>query len=176
MRVLGIDPGSMVTGFAVLDTGERGTSRPSGASEQRRKVNKGLTHVHSGSIRMPASESLPLRLARVYNALQGIIRDFEPDNAAIEDVFLAKNPRSALKLSHVRGVAMAVSALAGLNVYEYSPREVKQAVVGYGQASKLQVQKMVQALLCLDEMPAQDTSDALAVAICHINTTSMMNP
>lgn len=156
MRVLGIDPGSRVTGFAVLE-----------------KDSRNLTHICSGSIRLSVRKPLALRLQDVYQALCKIIGDFRPNNAAIEGVFLAKNPQSALKLSHVRGVTMLASAEAGLKVYEYSPREVKLAVVGYGQASKMQVQKMVQALLKLKEMPSPDASDALAVAICHLHTAGL---
>lgn len=154
MRVLGIDPGSIVTGFAILEKG-----------------NNGLIHVHSGSIRPSARKSFPVRLKDIYQSLRTVINDFEPDDVAIEGVFLAKNPQSAIKLSHARGVAMLASAEAGLEIYEYSPRAVKLAVVGYGQASKEQVQKMVQALVSLKEMPSPDTADALAVAICHIHTT-----
>ncbi len=155
MRVLGIDPGSIVTGVAVLE-----------------KQNKSLTPVYSGSIRLPPGKPFAFRLKDVYDFVKTIVNDFNPDDVAIEDVFLAKNPRSALRLSHVRGVTMLASAAAGLRVYEYSPREVKMAVVGYGQASKLQVQRMVQALLSLKKMPSQDAADALAVAICHIHTTT----
>lgn len=154
IRVLGIDPGSIVTGFAILEKG-----------------NNGLIHVHSGSIRPSARESFAVRLKDIYRSLQAVINDFEPDDVAIEGVFLAKNPQSAIKLSHVRGVTMLASAEAGLKIYEYSPRSVKLAVVGYGQASKQQVQKMVQALVSLKETPSPDTADALAVAICHIHTT-----
>jgi crossover junction endodeoxyribonuclease RuvC len=155
IRVLGIDPGSIVTGFAILEKG-----------------NNGLIHVHSGSIRPSARrKSFAMRLKGIYRSLQTVINDFEPDDVAIEGVFLAKNPQSAIKLSHARGVAMLASAEAGLEIYEYSPRAVKLAVVGYGQASKEQVQKMVQALVSLKEMPSPDTADALAVAICHIHTT-----
>jgi crossover junction endodeoxyribonuclease RuvC len=154
IRVLGIDPGSIVTGFAILEKG-----------------NNGLIHVHSGSIRPSARKSFAVRLKDIYRSLQAVINDFEPDEVAIEGVFLAQNPQSAIKLSHVRGVTMLVSAEAGLKIYEYSPRAVKLAVVGYGQASKQQVQKMVQALVSLKEIPSTDTADALAVAICHIHTT-----
>jgi len=154
MRVMGIDPGSIVTGFAILEKG-----------------NNGLIHIHSGSIRPSARESFAVRLKDIYQSLRTVINDFEPDEVAIEDVFLAKNPKSAIKLSHARGVTMLASAEAGLKIYEYSPRAVKLAVVGYGQASKEQVQKMVQALVSLKEMPSPDTADALAVAICHIHTT-----
>lgn len=156
MRVLGIDPGSVVTGLAVLE-----------------KENDRLTHVYSGSIRLVTQKSFALRLKDVYHFVKTIIDDFNPEHVAIEDVFLAKNPRSVLKLSHVRGVAMLASAEAELGVYEYSPRTVKLAVVGYGQASKLQIQKMVQVLLSLKKMPSQDAADALAVAICHIHTATL---
>jgi len=154
IRVLGIDPGSIVTGFAILEKG-----------------NNGLIHVHSGEIRPSARESFAVRLKGIYRSLQTVINDFEPDDVAIEGVFLAKNPQSAIKLSHVRGVTMLAAAEAGLEFYDYSRRAVKLAVVGFGQASKEQVQKMVQALVSLKEMPSPDTADALAVAICHIHTT-----
>lgn len=180
MRVLGIDPGSLVTGFAVLDTVLRVSNKSAlkktnfSISGMKRPVPGGdLVYVESGSIRM-SPVALPLRLKKIYESLQKVIDTYQPECVALEEAFLARNPQSALKLSHVRGVAMLASALAGLEVYEYSARSVKQAVVGYGQASKTQVQKMVQVLLKLETLPPQNTSDALAVAICHIHSSSRL--
>lgn len=171
MRVLGIDPGSLVTGFAVLETEESTATESNNLNPYRpQQVNKGLTYIACGSIRISSASPLPLRLEKIFHSLQKTMSDYSPDGVAIEEVFVAKNPQSALKLSHVRGVVMLASTLAGLEIYEYSPREVKQAVVGYGHADKLQVQKMVQVLLNLNKMPSQNAADALAVAICHLNT------
>jgi len=151
MRVLGIDCGTERTGFGVIDSDGR----------DHRMVACGV-------IRTGAGEPLEARLLAISRRLAGVIREHLPEAAAVEQVFHAANARTALKLAHVRGVALLVAAEAGLAVSEYSPLEVKTGVVGYGRADKSQVQKMVASLLGLDEPPAsEDASDALAVAICH---------
>ena len=154
MRVLGIDCGSRVTGYGVIDTG------PSGC-----------VFVHCGVIRLAASEPLSLRLKSIHHGLTEVIRSFQPGAAAFEDLFHAMNVQSALRLGHARGVSMFAAAAAGLPVYEYSPAEVKSAVTGYGRAEKSQVQQMIRALLKLDTLPTPyDAADALAVAICHAHS------
>lgn len=156
MRVLGIDCGSQVTGYGLIES----DGRRHHALEQ-------------GSIRLPraADEPLALRLHRIHTRLTELIAEHRPDCVAIEDVFYAQNVRSALILSHVRGVAMQAAAACGLEVAEYTPLAIKSAITGYGRAEKQQVQHMVCVLLQLREAPdSLDASDALAVALCHLHT------
>jgi crossover junction endodeoxyribonuclease RuvC len=154
MRVLGIDCGSRVTGYGVIDT--------DGAD---------CVYVSCGAIRTKSSDPLAERLKCIHEGIAQIIRQLQPETAAFENVFYATNVQSALKLGHVRGVSMFAAAEANLAVFEYSPLEVKSAVTGYGRAEKPQVQQMVRALLKLNAPPEPyDASDALAVAICHIHT------
>ena len=151
-RVLGVDPGSRVTGYGVID------------------VTRGrLRYVASGAIDAGAG-ALPARLAEIYRALGQVIADHAPDEVAVEEVFFARNPQTALKLGQARGVAIAAAVAADLPVHEYAARSIKLAVVGAGGAAKAQVAYMVRVLLALDAEPAQDAADALAVAICHVNT------
>jgi crossover junction endodeoxyribonuclease RuvC len=152
MRVLGIDCGTERTGYGVIESDGR---------EHRMLA--------SGVIRTRADRPLPERLLEISRGLRDVIREFAPAAAAVEDVFVAVNAKSALKLAHVRGIALLAAAEAGLECGEYSPAEVKISVTGYGQAGKSQVQTMVQSLLRLEKAPASaDACDALAVAICHI--------
>jgi crossover junction endodeoxyribonuclease RuvC len=154
MRVLGIDCGSRVTGYGVIDT--------DGAD---------CVFVSCGAIRSKASDPLPNRLQNIYNGIVAVIRKVQPDAAAFESLFYATNVQSALKLGHVRGVSIFAAVEASLPVFEYSPLEVKSAVTGYGRAEKPQVQQMVRALLKLNALPEPyDASDALAVAICHAHS------
>jgi crossover junction endodeoxyribonuclease RuvC len=154
MRVLGIDCGSRVTGYGVIDT--------DGAD---------CIFVRCGAIRCKPSDPLAGRLKSIYNGIVEIIQEFGPEVAAFESLFYATNVQSALKLGHARGVSMFAAAEANLPVFEYSPLEVKSAVTGYGRAEKLQVQQMVCALLKLESLPeTYDASDALAVAICHVHS------
>ena len=154
MRILGIDCGSRVTGYGVIDT--------DGAD---------CILVRCGAIRSKPSDALAIRLRCIYNGIVEVIRDVQPEEAAFENLFFATNVQSALKLGHVRGVSMFAAAEANLPVFEYSPLEVKGAVTGYGRAEKSQVQQMVRALLKLKSLPEPyDASDALAVAICHAHT------
>lgn len=151
MRILGIDCGSQATGYGVIDT-------------------DGTRHavVACGAIRTKAGEELSLRLKTIGEGLRRIIADYAPEEAAVEDTFTGENVRSALKLTHVRGVALFVCAEAGIPVAAYPPAQVKLALVGNGRADKQQVAWMTRVLLKLDESPrSPDASDALAVAICH---------
>jgi crossover junction endodeoxyribonuclease RuvC len=154
MRVLGIDCGSRITGYGVIDS--------DGAD---------CVFVCCGAIRSKPADPIAARLKSIYNGIVDIIRELQPEAAAFESLFYATNVQSALKLGHVRGVSMFAAVEANLPVYEYSPLEVKSAVTGYGRAEKPQVQQMVRALLKLNQPPQPyDASDALAVAICHIHT------
>jgi crossover junction endodeoxyribonuclease RuvC len=149
VRVLGIDPGSLATGYGVVQVeGSR------------------LRRVAGGTIRA-RGDTLADRLAHLQRELAVAIEELAPDVAALEAVFSAKNARSALVLGHARGVALAACGGAGLGTAEYTPQQVKLAVTGYGRAEKLQVMRMVQRLLGLAAPPPSDEADALAVAICH---------
>ncbi|MBR02151.1 MAG: crossover junction endodeoxyribonuclease RuvC [Acidiferrobacteraceae bacterium] len=151
-RILGIDPGSRVTGVGVVES--RGQS---------------LYHVHSECVRAGDGD-LGSRLAVIYERIQAVIDECRPHGAAIEKVFMAANPQAALILGHARGVALLAAVQQGLAVAEYSALEIKRAVVGAGSAGKGQVQHMVRVLLGMDHEPPQDAADALACAICHIHT------
>ena len=153
MRVFGIDPGSARTGYGCVQT-------------------DGTRHrlIVCGAIASPASRSFPQKLQTIHADLSRLLAKHRPDCVAIENLFHAVNARSALKLGHARGVAMLAAVEAGVEIVEYTPAEVKQAVVGYGRAEKSQVQAMVQLLLGLAEPPMpHDASDALAIAICHVH-------
>ena len=153
VRLLGIDPGSRVTGYGILDMdGPR--SR----------------YVASGCIQTDSARPLPERLKTIFEGVSGVIREYQPVEAAAEQVFMHRNPDSALKLGQARGAALCAVVMAGLPVSEYAPRAIKQAVVGGGAADKSQVQRMVALLLNLSEPPPADAADALAVAICHGHT------
>jgi crossover junction endodeoxyribonuclease RuvC len=156
MRVLGVDPGSETTGYGVIDSDGR---------------NYEL--VEYAGIRAPARFSFAERLLIISQKLEEVIERLRPHACAVEETFYAVNVKSALKLGHVRGVVLVVAARAGLEIGEYSPLEIKSALVGYGRAEKQQVQEMVRILLGLKEPPEPlDASDALAVAICHVNIAS----
>lgn len=152
MRILGIDPGTIVTGYGLIE-----------------KARTGLSPVLHGEIRVSKGEPLTQRLQRIYDGLAAVIGESHPDMMAVEDIFYGKNVGSLIKQGHARGVVLLVASKCGLPVYEYSPLEIKKAVVGYGRAEKRQVQQMVKAILRMSELPAEDAADALAVAVCHAN-------
>ena len=153
MKVFGIDPGSERTGYGCVETDGR-----------RHRL------VIYGAISAKAGDTFPVRLARIHRELSALLSSCRPDCVAVETVFHSANVRSALKLGHARGVAMLAAVEADCLVAEYTPAEVKRAVVGYGRAEKQQVQQMVTLLLGLDQPPTPfDASDALAVAICHLH-------
>ncbi|KAE9528016.1 crossover junction endodeoxyribonuclease RuvC [Testudinibacter aquarius] len=150
--ILGIDPGSRVTGYGVI-----------------RQNGRKLEYLGSGAIRT-AVEDLPTRLKRIYAGVSEIITQFQPQMFAIEQVFMAKNPDSALKLGQARGVAIVCATNFDLPVFEYAARLVKQTVVGSGSADKVQVQHMVTRILNLSAEPQADAADALAIAITHAHS------
>lgn len=156
MRVLGIDPGSRITGYGIID-----------------KTGNRLHHVDNGAIFTDSSRDFATRLQKIYQGLAEVIATYRPDAMAVEQVFLANNAQSALKLGQARGAAIVAGVNGGLPVFEYTALQVKQAVVGHGRAAKEQVQQMVKALLNLPEIAQADASDALAVAVCHANSAGM---
>lgn len=151
MIILGIDPGSQKTGFGLIDVN---------GSRHR--------YISSGVIRLPKG-SLPERLAEIYRSLNTIIEEYRPDQAAVEEVFMAKSAGSALKLGQARGAAVVACVGRDIPVAEYTARQIKKAVVGTGAANKEQIQHMVKVLLKLPGTPQEDAADALAAAICHAN-------
>jgi len=157
LRILGIDPGSLVTGYGVVE--RRGAE---------------VHHVAHGTFRPPRTAALASRLATIHAGIASVIGAHRPDLVVVEQVFVAANARAALVLGQARGVALAAAATAGLLVEELSPQQVKQAVVGSGVAQKLQVQRMVQRLLGLAALPAEDAADALAAALCRAHQSALL--
>jgi crossover junction endodeoxyribonuclease RuvC len=152
--VFGIDPGSERTGYGCVETDGR-----------RHRL------VACGAITASAGDSFPRRLARIHRELSARLTECRPKCVVVENLFYATNARSALKLGHARGVAILAAVEAGCEVLEYTPAEVKRAVVGYGRADKRQVQQMIKLLLGLDRVPSpHDAADALAIAICHVHS------
>lgn len=152
MRILGIDPGSHVTGYGIIE-----------------KKGNYLRHVLHGEIKPKNDSPLSATLIDVYQQLSAVISETAPEAIALENIFYGKNVRSLIKQAQVRGVAIYAGADKNIDVFEYSPLEIKKAVVGYGRAEKSQVQVMVKAILKLPEIPPADAADALATAICHAN-------
>lgn len=154
MRVMGIDPGLQATGYGIVEDGDQG-----------------YRAVGWGTIKTVSSKSLSSRLAVIYHGLQEAIGKYYPDEVAVEDLFFANNVKSAIRLGEARGVTILAASNLNLKVTEYTPLEVKQAVVGYGRATKEQVKSMVVVLLAIVEDVVEDHSaDALALGICHLNT------
>jgi len=149
MIILGIDPGSRTTGFGVIEN----------------QANR-LRYIDSGNIRV-SGDSLPQRLGCIFNEIENVIQVHRPQQMSIENVFMARNPDSALKLGQARGAAICAAYRAGLEIAEYAPREIKQAIVGSGAANKEQVQHMVKRLLGIRRQLKADEADGLAIAICH---------
>jgi crossover junction endodeoxyribonuclease RuvC len=151
MRVLGIDPGTLVCGYGIVDS-----------------VGSKMKAVHFGAVRVREGMTFPERLVHIHKGLLDVIREYNPEVAAIERLFVGKSMESAMRTGEGRGIAVLTAALGNLPVYEYTPAEVKKAVVGVGSAHKTQVQEMVRIILGLEKIPRpQDAADALAIAICH---------
>jgi len=160
MRVLGIDCGSVYTGYGVVE----------------QLANRELVCCTAGAIKLKPRDPMALKLQQIFSSLTAIIAEHQPRMVAIEDVFYAVNVKSALKLGQVRGVAMLAASSCGPEVAEYSPLSIKSSVVGYGRAEKHQVQQMVMRLLKLPVVPEPtDAADALAIAICHIHTATTLS-
>jgi len=153
MLVLGIDPGSLTTGYGLVE-----------------KKDNRLIYVGAGKISFSYSLPFSERIYKIYKSLLEVIQTYHPEEVSIEDIFFAKNVKSALKIGHARGAALIAAIQRGLKVFEYTPLQIKQSVVGYGRATKEQVRSMVTLILKLDNQKfSLDTSDALAIAICHHN-------
>jgi len=157
MRILGIDPGLRLTGFGVIEQHERGR----------------LVYVASGVIRVPDG-ALPARLATIFEQVSEVVREYRPQAAAMEKVFVNVNPATTLLLGQARGAALCALAISGLTVAEYTPMQIKQSVVGWGKAPKAQVQDMIVRLLELPARPSKDAADALACATCHLHGGTML--
>ena len=156
MKIFGIDPGSERTGYGCIEV-----------------IGSRHYLVICGSITAPVRSTFPDKLKHIHGGLAALLARHRPDCVAVENIFYARNVRSALKLGHARGIALLAASEAGLPVAEYAPAEIKRAVVGYGRAEKDQVQQMIKLLLGLDAPPAShDAADALAVAICHVHTAT----
>ena len=151
-RILGIDPGSRATGYGIIDQSGNRT-----------------IFISCGVIRPNLKKTFSSRLLEIHSGISEVIETFSPDRVAIEDVFVSINPGSALKLGHARGVLLLAAMQHHLEIHEYSARKVKQAVVGYGQASKEQIQQVIRVLLNLSATPSQDAADGLAIALCCAN-------
>lgn len=154
--ILGIDPGSRVTGYGIISV-----------------QNKKITYLDSGCIRVKG-ENFDERLLEIFEGITSLVQTYQPNFAAIEQVFMHQNAQSAIKLGQARGAAVVAMASQGLTVGEYSARQIKKSVVGYGAAEKTQVQDMVMSLLKLNARPAEDAADALACAICHYHTSTSL--
>ncbi|MBS1257588.1 MAG: Crossover junction endodeoxyribonuclease RuvC [Candidatus Scalindua arabica] len=158
MRVLGIDPGTMITGYGVVDD-----------------INGKLSHVTHGTIEGKRKDSFPDRLKLIFEGLNKVIEEYKPDYIALEEVFYGKSVKSAIKIGEARGIAILCAASADVPMAEYAPTVVKRAVVGVGSAQKGQVSEMVKVILALSEVPKKyDASDALAMAICHCHRGKSM--
>lgn len=156
MIIFGIDPGSERTGYGCIDSDGR-----------RHRL------VACGSLSAPPRTPFPARLQTIHEGLVALLSEYRPSCVAIENIFHAKNVRSALSLGHARGVALLAASASGVPVVEYTPAEIKRAVVGFGRAEKQQVGKMVKLLLALDAVPTpHDAADALAIAICHVHNSN----
>ncbi len=156
MRILGIDPGSRATGFGFIE------------------VRQGRTVCIAQGVIRTGKGDFPDRLGLIFTGVRDLVREFQPDQVAVESVFVSRNPSSALKLGQARGAAISAVVSEGLKIAEYSPRSVKQALVGRGAADKNQVQHMVCVLLQLREQLEEDAADALAVALCHQHTSETL--
>lgn len=160
MRILGIDPGYAIVGFGVLDT-DRGQSNL----------------VRCGAINTQAGTPMPLRLLQIQEDMETLISTFQPDVMALEELFFNNNVTTGIGVAQARGVILAAAAKLGVEIFEYTPSQVKQAVVGYGKAEKKQVMEMTRMMLHLNAVPRpDDAADALAIALCHAHTMSSSLP
>ena len=154
MRILGIDPGFAITGYSIIDY-----------------VGNKFKLITSGAIETKAKTPFPERLAKIYDDLSEIIDEYKPEAMSVEELFFNNNIKTGINVAQARGVILVVGCQREIPTYEYTPLQVKQAVVGYGRADKVQVQKMVKTILKVDELPKlDDTTDSMAIAICHAHS------
>ncbi len=154
MRILGIDPGFAITGYSIIDY-----------------IGNKFHLVTSGAVTTEAGVSFPIRLEKIYNDLTNIINEYKPDAVSVEELFFNNNAKTAINVAQARGVILVVARKMNIDTFEYTPLQIKQAVVGYGRANKVQVQKMVKTILKVDNLPKlDDTTDSMAAAICHAHS------
>lgn len=155
MRILGIDPGFAITGYSIIDY-----------------IGNKFTLINSGAITTKAGESFPDRLVKIYDDLENIIKLYKPDAISVEELFFNNNAKTAINVAQARGVILVVSRKLEIDTFEYTPLQIKQAVVGYGRADKMQVQRMVKSILNVEKLPKlDDTTDSMAAAICHAHSS-----
>lgn len=155
MRILGIDPGFAITGYSIIDY-----------------IGNRFQLIASGAIKTEARVSFPLRLSKIFTDLNQIIDEYEPDAIAVEELFFNNNAKTAINVAQARGVILVVGCQRNIPTFEYTPLQVKQAVVGYGRADKIQVQKMVRTILRVEKLPKlDDITDSMAIAICHAHSS-----
>ena len=155
MRILGIDPGFAITGYSIIDY-----------------IGNKFTLINSGAITTKAGESFPDRLVKIYDDLENIIKLYKPDAISVEELFFNNNAKTAINVAQARGVILIVSRKLEIDTFEYTPLQIKQAVVGYGRADKMQVQRMVKSILNVEKLPKlDDTTDSMAAAICHAHSS-----
>lgn len=154
MRILGIDPGFAITGYSIIDY-----------------VGNKFKLIDSGAVTTPAGMSFPLRLSKIYTDLSEIIDRYQPEAVSVEELFFNNNVKTAINVAQARGIVLVVGCQKNVPTFEYTPLQVKQAVVGYGRADKVQVQKMVKTILKVDQLPKlDDITDSMAIAICHAHS------
>lgn len=154
MRILGVDPGFAITGYSIVDY-----------------IGNKFKLIDSGAVLTKAGESFPLRLSKIYTDLGEIIDKYQPDAISVEELFFNNNVKTAINVAQARGIVLVVGCQKKIPTFEYTPLQVKQAVVGYGRADKIQVQKMVQTILKVDKLPKlDDITDSMAIAICHAHS------
>ena len=154
MRILGIDPGFAITGYSIIDY-----------------IGNKFKLIHSGAIKTPAGMSFPLRLNQIYIELNQIIEEYKPEAISVEELFFNNNIKTAINVAQARGVVLVVGCQKNIPTFEYTPLQVKQAVVGYGRADKMQVQRMVKTILKVETLPKlDDITDSMAIAICHAHS------
>ena len=154
MRILGIDPGFAITGYSIIDY-----------------IGNKFKLINSGAVLTEAGQSFPLRLLKLNNDLENIIDTYKPDAISVEELFFNNNAKTAINVAQARGVILVVGCRKNVPTYEYTPLQIKQSVVGYGRADKIQVQKMVKTILGVDKLPKlDDTTDSMAAAICNAHS------
>lgn len=154
MRILGIDPGFAITGYSIIDY-----------------IGNKFNLINSGAITTKAGVAFPLRLTKIYDDLQTIVDEYKPDAISVEELFFNQNVKTAINVAQARGIILIVGCKNNIPTYEYTPLQVKQAVAGYGRADKIQVQKMVKAILNAKELPKlDDITDSMAIGICHAHS------